>query len=228
MTGQLTFDLPVRPALGRGDFFVSPANAHAVAVLEAPDNWPQGKLLLIGPEGAGKSHLAAVWAAASGAEIIAARDLSENDAPRLADAGAVVVEDAQGIAGQLGAETALFHLHNLVLASGGRLLLTAVLPPYAWGLRLPDLESRMQATAMAALEAPDDALLAAVLVKLFADRQVVVPPALIPYLVARIDRSFATARTLVAALDARALALGRPISLALAAELLDRGLPGAQ
>lgn len=228
MTGQLTFDLPVRPALGREDFFVSPANAHAVAALDAPAGWPQGKLLLIGPAGAGKSHLAAVWAATSGATIIAARDLSENDAPRLAATGAVVVEDAEKVAGLPELETALFHLHNVIAVAGGYLLLTAASPVKSWGLRLPDLASRMQATAIARLEAPDDSLLGAVLVKLFADRQVVVPPALIPYLVARIHRSFATARSVVAMLDARALALGRPISLALAAELLDSGLPDAQ
>lgn len=228
MTGQLTFDLPVRPALGREDFFVSPANAHAVAALDAPAGWPQGKLLLIGPAGAGKSHLAAVWAATSGATIIAARDLSENDAPRLAATGAVVVEDAEKVAGLPELETALFHLHNVIAVAGGYLLLTAASPVKSWGLRLPDLASRMQATAIARLEAPDDTLLGAVLVKLFADRQVVVPPALIPYLVARIHRSFATARSVVAMLDARALALGRPISLALAAELLDSGLPDAQ
>ena len=228
MTGQLTFDLPVRPALGREDFFVSPANAHAVAALDAPIGWPQGKLLLIGPAGAGKSHLAAVWATTSGAKIIAARDLTENDAPRLAATGAVVVEDAEKVAGLPEVETALFHLHNTVTAAGGYLLLTAALPATSWGLRLPDLASRMQATAAARLEAPDDTLLGAVLVKLFADRQVVVPPALIPYLVARIHRSFANARTVVAMLDARALALRRPISLALAAELLDSGLPDAQ
>ncbi len=227
MTRQLIFDLPVRSAQGREDFFISPSNAHAVAALDGPEGWPNGKFMLIGPAGAGKSHLAAVWAACAGAAVIAARDLTDADAPGLAEIGAVIVEDAQEIAGIPAGEAALFHLHNLVLASGGRLLLTTDTPPNAWGLCLPDLASRMQATATATLAAPDDALLAAVLVKLFADRQIVVPPALIPYLVARIDRSFATARALVAALDSRALALRRPITMALAAELLDRGLPDA-
>ncbi len=226
MTRQLILDLPVRPALGRDDFFVSPANARALAVLDAPQSWPQGKLLLIGPPGAGKSHLAAVWAAKFGAAVVQARDLAEATVPGFARQAAIAVEDAQRIAGLPELETALFHLHNLCLASGGHLLLTAGQPVKAWGLQLADLTSRLQATAVARLEAPDDALLAAVLVKLFADRQVSVAPPLIAYLVARIERSFASARQLVAALDARALAQGRPINRSLAAEVLDSLTPG--
>lgn len=220
MARQLTFDLPVRPALGRGDFFVSPANALALAALEAPGDWPAGKLMLIGPEGAGKSHLARVWANAEAAEVVAAADLATRPAPP--QSRAVVVEDADRIAGMRTAETALFHLHNLVLAEGGQLLLTARTAPGRWPMVLPDLASRLQATATARLGPPDDALLAAVLAKLFADRQIRVPPALIPWLVARMDRSFAAADALVASLDAAALAAGRPISLALARSVLDR------
>lgn len=219
MPRQLTFDLPARPALGRADFFVSPANALALAALEAPGGWPAGKLLLIGPEGAGKSHLARVWAGAEAAEVVAASDLAAR--PTLPQARAVVVEDADRIAGDRGAETALFHLHNLVLAEGGRLLITARSAPGRWPLVLPDLASRLQASATARLGPPDDALLAAVLVKLFADRQIAVPPTLIPWLVARMERSFAAADATVAALDAAALALGRPIGLALARSVLD-------
>ncbi|WP_413867985.1 chromosomal replication initiator DnaA [Albidovulum sp.] len=216
MRRQLTFDLPVRPALGRGDFFVSPANALAIAQIDA-GTWPAGKLLLIGPEGAGKSHLAQVWATETGAEVLAASDLP--DVP--SDALAVVVEDADRIAGDLVAETRLFHLHNHVLARGGRLLITASAPPRCWGLALPDLASRMEATAQAAVLPPDDALLSAVLVKLFADRQIAVAPSLIPWLVNRMDRSFAAALRLVAELDARALARGGPVTREIAREVLD-------
>lgn len=216
MVRQLTFDLPVRTAQGRENFFVAPSNALALAMIEAPDQWPQGKLLLIGPEGAGKSHLAAVWAAAAGAVTLAAAAIGDPG-----PATAVLVEDAEVLAGDPALETRLFLLHNHLLARSGRLLITARHDPRDWGLVLPDLLSRMQATAIARLEAPDDSLLAAVMVKQFADRQVQVPPALITYLVSRIERSFSAARSIVAALDDRALALGRPISRALAAELLD-------
>lgn len=221
MPRQLTLNLPVRTALGREDFFVSPANAIAVAMVDAPDNWPQGKLLLVGPEGAGKSHLAAVWASHVGAATVDAARLTEAAVPDLAAAGKVLVEDADQIARHPEGETALFHLHNLILASGGQLLMTASDGPSTWGLRLADLLSRMDATARATIALPDDALLSAVFLKLFADRQLQVPPNLIAYLLSRSDRSFAAARTLVAALDARALALGRPVTRALAAEVLD-------
>ena len=134
----------------------------------------------------------------------------------------VAVEDADAVCGNAEAEATLFHLHNLLLAEGGLLLLTAKSPPNRWPLGLPDLASRMQATATAVIAAPDDALLSAVLVKLFADRQISVPPALIPFLAARMDRSFAAAAALVEALDAAALAEGRAVTRPLAAAVLDR------
>lgn len=220
MARQLAFDLPPRRSLGRGDFFVAPSNALALARIDGWRGWPQRKLVLVGPEGSGKTHLAHVWAAETGAELVPAAELPLADVPALAAAGAVAVENADRIAGYDAAEAALFHLHNLVLAEGGRLLVTARTAPSRWSLRLPDLASRMQASESAALEAPDDVLLAAVLVKLFADRQLAVPPALIPFLVARMDRSLAAAQGLVARLDAEALASGRPINRALAAGLL--------
>lgn len=218
MGEQLTFDLPVRPALGREDFFVSPANALAVTTLDQPELWPNGKLLLIGPEGAGKTHLAMVFAGRTGAQVIGAGDLAEADLP---EAAALVIENADTVAGDTAAETALFHLHNHMTGRGGLLLLTAARAPRDWGLTLPDLQSRMEATATATLMPPDDALLGAVLVKLFADRQLQVAPGFIRWLVRRIDRSFATARAIVAALDAEALATKRPINSTLAATLLD-------
>ena len=135
--------------------------------------------------------------------------------------------DAEGIAGNREAETRLFHIHNLVLAEGGRLLLTARLHPSRWGLVLPDLASRMEATAVAEIAPPDDALLAAVLAKHFSDRQLSVQTNLLAWLVRRMDRSFAAARGLVAAVDARALARGTAVTRALAQEVLDSmGVPG--
>lgn len=216
MIRQLAFDLPSAEAMTREDFFVAPSNALALQTVEGWQTWPGRKLLLVGPEGAGKTHLARIWATLAKATILPAATLAGTDISSLAGR-AVVVEDADRISA--GAEAQLFHLHNLA-TSGAALLLTARTPPRDWGLTLPDLVSRMQATQIARLEAPDDALLSAVLVKLFADRQVAVPSNLISYLITRMPRSIGAARTLVADLDARALAAGRPITRALAGEVL--------
>ena len=216
MTRQLIFDLSARQALTRADFFVSPSNALALRTVEGWADWPARKLMLLGPEGAGKTHLAHIWATETGASILSARDLADMDLGTL-PSRPVVVEDVDRIGP---AEVALLHLHNLITARSA-LLLTAAVPPRDWGLTLPDLISRMQATAIAQLDPPDDALLSAVLIKLFADRQIAVPVNLIPYLVSRMPRSIGGARGLVTALDARALALGRPITRPLAAEVLD-------
>ncbi|MDB5660071.1 MAG: Chromosomal replication initiator DnaA [Cypionkella sp.] len=218
MSRQLAFDLPSGEAFRRADFFVSEANKQALTAVEAWRDWPEGKLLLVGPEGAGKTHLAHVWAEMAGAEVVSAAKLIDADLHDLAE-GPVAIENADRIAGDAEAEVALFHLHNLLAGKG--LLVTATTPPRDWGLRLPDLLSRMQAASVAQLDPPDDMLLSAVLIKLFADRQIVVAPNLISFLVSRMDRSFAAAREWVKFLDARALALGRPISRALAAEVLD-------
>jgi chromosomal replication initiation ATPase DnaA len=220
MGEQLSFDLPVRAALGRDDFYVAPANAQAVAMIEDWQGWPSRKLVLVGPPGAGKTHLTHVWATLSGATIIAATDLAEADIAGLAT-GPVAVEDADDIARDQAGEEALFHLHNLTLAEGHSLLLTARRAPNFWPLALPDLASRMQATTLAHLRAPDDTLLAALLMKLFADRQLSPSPEILPYLARRMDRSFDAARSVVAALDETALSEGRPITRAMAAKVLD-------
>ncbi|MWB77862.1 chromosomal replication initiator DnaA [Pseudooceanicola sp. 216_PA32_1] len=220
MARQLSFDLPVRKALEREDFFVAPANALALAMIDAWPGWPGSKLLLIGPPASGKTHLAHVWAERAGARVIAASALRHEDIPALVTAP-VAVEDVPDIGGDAAAEQALFHLHNLVLAEGHSLLMTADRPPARWPLTLPDLLSRAAGAQAATLEPPDDALLVAVLAKLFADRQIVPGPDVIPYLVRRIDRSFASARAAVDALDAQSLAEGRAVTRPLAARVLD-------
>lgn len=224
MPEQLSFDLPARAALGRDDFFISPSNALAVALIDASQSWSNGKLLLVGPEGAGKTHLAHVWAAQSGAQIIAATDLVEAAVPDLLRTP-VVVEDIDQIAGQRGLETVLFHLHNLAAAEGQPLLLTARSAPQRWPLTLPDLASRLQALQIAQLEAPDDTLLSAVLMKLFADRQLNPAPDVLPFLTKRIDRSFAAAQNIVAALDKAGLDAKRPLTRAFASAVLDKLAP---
>ncbi|RKF14927.1 chromosomal replication initiator DnaA [Roseovarius spongiae] len=221
MARQLSFELPARPARGRGDFFVSNANATAVALIEAWPDWPARKLVLCGPEGAGKTHLAHVWADLSGAMIVQAAELAGADVPALASAH-VAVENASDIAGVVEAETALFHLHNLALAEGRSLLVTARAAPSAWAFALPDLASRLQGTPTCMLEEPDDTLLGAVMMKQFADRQILPSPGTITYLTRRIPRSFEAAKRTVEALDALSLSTGRPVGRALAAALLDK------
>lgn len=224
MAEQLSFDLPARPALGRDDFFVSPANALAVAMISDTRTWPDRKLALTGPQGAGKTHLAHVWAAQTGARIIAACDLTDDMAPEVAG-GPVVVEDVPDIAASAACQTALFHLHNLVLSNGHCLMMTGQKPPNLWALSLPDLQSRVQAAQHVALEGPDDALLAAVLAKLFADRQVTPKPDVIPYLVAHMNRSFEAAAQVVDQLDRMSLAESHTLSRPLAIRLLGAGSP---
>lgn len=224
MIRQLTFELPGAESLSRADFLVAPSNALVLDMLDRWAAWPQGRLILVGPEGAGKSHLARIWATDTGAGLVPGVGLAARDIDRLA-AAPVVVEDADRLAGSAPGEAALFHLLNH-MGMGQPLLMTARTPPRDWGIALPDLFSRLQAAPVALLHAPDDALLSAVLVKLFADRQVTVAANLIPYLVSRMPRQISAARRLVAALDARALAEARPITRQLAGDVLDRVFPG--
>ena len=222
---QIPMGLWLPAAMGRDDYFVTPANARALATVEGWRDWPQGKLVLTGPAGAGKSHLAHLWAAEAGALVVRADDLVHDLAG--GDPGALVaahpriaLEDGDRLAGDAAAEEVLFHLHNLIVAEQGRLLITAQAPPSRWSLGLPDLVSRLQSTAVAVLDPPDDALLEAVLVKLFADRQLQVSPSLIDYLLPRMERSLAAAQDLVTALDRRALAGRRKVTPRLAGEVL--------
>lgn len=219
MPEQLTLDLPVRTSRDRGDFFVSDANTLAVARLDTPEAWPNRKLALIGPEGAGKSHLATAWAEKHGASFYARSDLPDLPVADVDTPCAVETDASQDWAPR--EEEALFHLHNHLAAHDLPLLLVSRIPPARWPLHLPDLKSRMQATDVAAISAPDDALLSAVLVKLFTDRQVQVPPSLIAWLVPRMHRSFAEAQRIVAELDETALSEGRPITQSLARRVLD-------
>lgn len=219
---QLALDLATPPALGRGDFLVTSANSAALAALDAPSGWPGGRLVLLGPEGSGKSHLAAFWAAENGARRQPAASLRPEMADMLMpEGGALVIEDAHRAGGAAGAEQALFHLWNLSAARQGLLLLTASSAPRDWGLVLPDLRSRMDSLAQAVLGPPDEALLGAVLVKLFADRQVEVAPDLVDGLVLRMDRDLGLARRLVRAIDEASLAEGRRITRRLAFATLD-------
>lgn len=218
MARQMAFDLPLRPARGRGDFFVSGSNYTALAAVEGWQGWQGRKLVLTGPEGSGKSHLVQVWAELADALVIEADAIARADPATLAGRN-VALEDAERLAGDAEAEATAFHLHNLVLAEGGSLLVTARTPPARWGLDLPDLLSRMQGAPIVALSPPDEVLLSAVLVKLFTDRQIRASAQLVTYLAARIERSFTAAQSAVAELDRMALAERRPVTHKLAERL---------
>ncbi len=216
---QIPFDLPARPALGREDFLVAPSNAEAVALIDRWPGWTTAWAVIHGPEGSGKSHLAGVWAERAGAQRRALATLRAEDVPEALAAGALVLEAENGPPFD---EAALFHLINLTAEDGAHLLITARSAPSGWPVARADLGSRLRAMPAAALEAPDDTLLAAVLVKLFHDRQLVIEPPVIDYLTARMERSFAEAARLVDALDRLSLEDKRPITTRLAARVLDR------
>jgi chromosomal replication initiation ATPase DnaA len=213
---QLALALGHSESFAREDFLQGPSNAAALALVDAWPDWPNRAMLLVGPESSGKSHLAAIWAAAAGARFISARALLETDPPAALATGALVIEDlAEGEVG----EQALFHLLNLAREQEAFVLLTARTAPAGWNTGLRDLASRLRALPAVTLAAPDDALLRAVVVKLAADRQLALDESVIGYLVTRIERSVAAARDAVAVLDREALRQKRPATRALAAEI---------
>ena len=219
---QLTLDLDHAESYARDDFLGGPSNAAALTLIDSWPDWPNRIVALIGPEGSGKSHLASIWAEQAGARSVAARALLDADVPAALATGALVVEDAAEAEFD---ETAMFHLLNLAREEGAFVLLTARTAPAAWTIRTPDLASRLKALPVVALAPPDDALLRAVLVKLFADRQLGVDEQLIGYVATRIGRSFADAQAAVATLDQEAMRRKRPLTRALAAEVLRAGEP---
>lgn len=214
---QLALALPHRESFARDDFLEGPGNAAALALIDSWPDWPARAMLLVGPEGSGKSHLAAIWATEAGARLTAATALDAREVPAALATGALVVEDA--VAGGFD-ERALFHLLNLAREEAAFVLITSRTAPAAMPVVLRDLASRLRALPAVTLAAPDDALLRAVLVKLCADRQMTVDEGVVGYLAARIERSFAAARRTVERLDAEALRLARPVTRALAASVL--------
>ncbi len=217
---QLALDLSHRPALGMEDFLVAECNSEAVAWIDRWPCWPGPALTIFGPAGCGKTHLAHVWQARSRAETLAQDMLHDGEPPALlGDARCCVVEDMGAGLGDAG-ERALLHLYNVVTERRGHLLFTACHPPARWNVALADLLSRLAAAPAVAVGLPDDALLGAVLVKLFADRQLAVGENVIAYLLPRMERSFESARRIVAVVDRAALASRRRITVALVREVL--------
>jgi chromosomal replication initiation ATPase DnaA len=213
---QLVLALDHAESHAREDFLAGPSNQAALALIDRWPDWPDRVMALIGPEGAGKSHLASIWAQAAGARVLAAKLLTEIDLPAAFATGALVVEDLT-FAGL--DERALFHLINFAREQTAYVLITSRSPLSTFPVGIRDLASRLRAVPAVTLSAPDDALLRALIVKLAADRQLNVDEALVNYLANRIERSFAAARAAVSRLDEEAMRQHRPVTRALAAEL---------
>ena len=214
---QLAFALPHAESLTRDNFLEGPANAAGLALVDGWPEWPNRIMLLVGPEGSGKSHLAAIWAEQAGARSTSARALTAAAVPGALATGALVVEDLKSPDVD---ERALFHLMNLAREDEASVLVTAREPPSAFQFELRDLRSRLRAIPTVSLLPPDDQLFRALIVKFCADRQLAVDETVVSYLATRIERSYAAARRAIGLLDAEALRLGRPVTRALAAELL--------
>ncbi|GAB1716365.1 MAG: regulatory inactivation of DnaA Hda protein [Nitrobacter sp.] len=214
---QLAFALPHAESLSRDDFLEGSANAAALALIESWPEWPNRIMLLAGPEGCGKSHLAAIWAEQAGARVVGAHAVSATAVPAALATGALVVEDLNPRAFD---ELALFHLMNLAREDDAFVLLTARAPPVAIEIGLRDLRSRLRAVPVVTLMPPDDHLLRALVVKLCTDRQMSIDETVVNFIATRIERSFAAVRRIVEQLDAESLRQGRPVTRALAAELL--------
>jgi DnaA regulatory inactivator Hda len=225
-TRQLTLDLGHRTARGRADFLVSHCNAAAVEWIDRWPDWPARALVVWGAEASGKTHLGHVWCAASGAGIVGPAEILAEDAASLrARHDCLFVDEADRLAGNGAGEEALLHLYNYMLETDGALLLAAREAPGRWPVALPDLGSRMRALSGAGIDAPDDDLLGALMVKQFQDRQLRIGEDVVLYLLARIERSFAAVAATVAAVDAAALERGRPVTVPLARDVLERSAP---
>jgi chromosomal replication initiation ATPase DnaA len=214
---QLAFVLPHAESLTRDNFLEGPANEAGLALIDRWPEWPNRVMLLVGPEGSGKSHLAAIWAEQAGARSISAHALTAAAVPGALATGALVVEDLRSPDVD---ERALFHLMNLAREEEAFVLITARIPASALQFELRDLRSRLRAVPTVSLLPPDDQLFRALIVKFCADRQLAVDETVVSYLATRIERSYAAVRQAVELLDTEALRLGRPVTRALAAELL--------
>ncbi|MEA2861315.1 MAG: hypothetical protein QOC72_3354 [Methylobacteriaceae bacterium] len=214
---QLVLDIAPEPRYEEEEFLVSESNQAAHAAIGLWPDWPDRILVLVGPPGAGKSHLGAIWAGRAEATIVPAAAFARADLPALAASSDVLIEDADQLAAE---QPRLFHLLNLLKEAGGSLLLTASTYPDRWAFHLPDLLSRLRRAMVAEISTPDDGLLRAVLVKLLVDRQLTIDITVIDYVLTRLEPTLDGVRRLVDGLDREALSRGRRITRPIAADVL--------
>jgi chromosomal replication initiation ATPase DnaA len=218
---QLSLDLGHRASFSGENFLIAPCNQAAVAWLDRWPDWPGPGLAVYGPPGCGKTHLAHVFQAGAKARLLAPADLGRAEPPHLVREARAVALDGEAPL----PERALLHLYNYIAENRGHLLLLSRQPPARWSVHLPDLASRLSAMPAVAIEPPDEVLASALLVKLFADRQLAVAPEVVAYLTPRLDRSFEALRRFVDLIDEESLARHRNITLPLARELVERERP---
>jgi len=217
---QLPLDLPHRAAYEHEDFLVAPSNWQAVSWIDQWPDWPCHCVIIYGAAGCGKTHLSHVWEKAAEASRLTLQDINLADFPE--QATAVIVENVEDLMGEAGFQEKLFHLYNWQKEKGGFLLLSAKRPPKLWGMTLPDLSSRMLASTAIEIGVPDDALLSAIMVKQFSDRQINISKDVIAFLLPRMERSFAAVRAMVRAIDSLALSEKRKITVPLVRQLLEK------
>ena len=220
MSNQLSFSLPKKETLDRDNYFVSQANQGAVSLIEDWINWPSQKLILVGSEGSGKTHLGHLWADEVGATIISATTLMEQQISELSKAP-VLVEDINEIQRNQPVEIVLFHLHNLLYSEGHSLLMTSQILPGRLSFSLEDLQSRIEASTIAKLHPVDDDLLGAILIKMFADRQIYFSDKLLTYVLSRVERSYTAAKLFVEEVDSKAMTESRVIGKRLVRDILE-------
>lgn len=221
-SGQLILSFEHRPSLGGEDFLVAAANADAVAWLDRWPDWPSPMLAIHGPAGCGKTHLCRVFMARCGAVATSAQDLMTREPPDLLAAAPALAIDDVDAALEKGAEESLLHLYNTAAEMGRRVLLTARRPPAAWGVGLADLRSRLATAVSVGIAPPDDALIAAVVMKLFADRQLKIDKDVPAFMLARMERTFDAARRLVGAIDEAALREKRKVTVPFVSAVMSR------
>lgn len=222
---QLILDWPHQPSFAREDFLSAPSNREALNAIDRWPEWPGRMLLLAGPEGSGKSHLAAVWARTSGAAVVYGGNIGEDNGQPCIQGSALLIEDADRVGD---AEERLFHLINSALQAHAWVLLTGRRGPDLWELKVPDILSRLRLAPVVRLGAPEVELTEAVLFKLFSDRQLQVEPHVVAYIATRIERSLGAARRVVALLDREALAKGGRVTRTMAGELMGAIAPDGE
>lgn len=213
---QIPFDWGARRAFGRTDFHVGKSNSDAVGWIDRWPEWPAPVFILYGAAASGKTHLASVWQERSGATLVKPELLIEKSAEEICASGQNLVLD--GLDPWLGdrtAETTLFHMYNMLKEQKKSMMMTMRMAPTYAEFLIRDLASRLRAAPAVQIHAPDDMLLASVLIKLFSDRQLNVSNDVISYILPRMERSFVAARDIVERADKKALSEKRPVSVPL-------------